>query len=86
MTAPTQTSASAIARLLRRNGLVTVGTRAKYGIYVSGGHGGVSVTCSIVDSTRHEIVLADEAEPVLRDAGYTFTRRENVLNVEGKAG
>lgn len=82
----TKTSASAVARLLRSNGLMTVPPHSQDGIYVSGSHRGVSVVASVVDSTSHEKHLADEAERILREAGYGLTRSENILHVEGKVG
>lgn len=90
----TPTTASALALVLRRAGLVTVASRQRSGIYVSGGAarraGAYPVRIDIQIDYNQPLAdrMADEVAAALE--GYVFTRRVDVsgyhsFTVQGRA-
>jgi hypothetical protein len=91
----TPTTSSALAHTLRRAGIMTVPTRLREGVYVTGGdpnrRGPVSVSVQIDHDQRHADNLAAAVRDVLDGAGLVYQYRQDddgyhSFTVEGRRG
>lgn len=80
----TPTTSSALAQAFRREGIMTVPSRTREGVYVTGGdpnrRGPVSVSVQIDNDQRHADHLADVVRDALDSNGLVF---EHVQDDDG---